>query len=94
MVIKMEDKLTESILTAEQYMIQVKKYSLHEEIAKHFNMPLFELLEVMKELEGKIHKKLKEMHAKVLWVDYTEIISRMDKDSRNKKWFYVTIPSN
>lgn len=91
-VIKMEDDIAEEVDSEEQFMNHLRSVSPHKRAAKHFNMTLFELLNVMKQVEEEISRQLIPMMDAVKWKDCTEIVLSKSQLKENHKVFFVSIP--
>jgi len=91
-VIQMEDQIAEEVATPAEFMNRLHVDSPHKLAAQAFDLTLFQLLQMLKQVDEKIAHQLEPMLKAVQWKDCTELINERGGDDTNRKLFYVSIP--
>ncbi|MGR9049714.1 hypothetical protein ACQ4XT_13895 [Halobacillus faecis] len=91
-VIKMEDEIAEEVTSSGEFMDRLKHDSPHKRAAEHFDLTLFELLQMMKEMEEEIACQLASKMDDVKWIDCTDIIRARSNVKENQKIYFVSLP--
>ncbi|UOQ44302.1 hypothetical protein MUN89_21045 [Halobacillus salinarum] len=91
-VVKIEDEIAEEAATKTEFMNRLQHDNPHELAAEHFGLTLFELLQMMKEIEEEVARQLIPMMEAVEWIDCTDLVGAKSELKENQKVFFVPLP--
>lgn len=91
-VIKMEDDMAEEVDSAGEFITRLKIESPHKLAADHFELTLFELLQVMKEIEEEVARQLPSKMDAVKFIDCTDSIHADLNVKKDQKLYFVSLP--
>ncbi|MFC0522946.1 hypothetical protein ACFFGV_04985 [Pontibacillus salicampi] len=90
-VMRMEDEVEKEVATSAEFLDYLKIEAPHKLAAEHFGLTLFELLQIMKDVELDIDQQLTSMMDEVKWMDCTDFV--YSTSTKKQKVFYVSIPN-